>query len=84
MKISVGPWGGLAALLALTIAAAPGGLDSAAVDRRAAEWQPSAHERLWEQIGWEPGLKRALETAKSSGRPVFLFTHDGRLNVGRC
>lgn len=84
MNISVVPGFGLAAVLALTIAAAPGGLDSAAVDKRAAEWQPSAQERAWEQIGWESGLKSALETAKASGRPVFLFTHDGRLNVGRC
>ena len=70
--------------LALTVAAAPSALDSAEVDRRAAEWQPSARERQWEQIGWAGGLKSAMETAKKSQRPVFLFTHDGRLNVGRC
>jgi len=73
---------GLGALLAAAAAASP--LDSVEVDRRAAAWQPSAQEKLWEQIGWASGLKGALETAKSSSRPVFLFTHDGRLNVGRC
>ena len=91
--ITTGGWNGirifsaaggftLCAALALTVAAAT--LDSAAVDRRAAEWQPSARERQWEQIAWQGSLKSALETAKELRRPVFLFTHDGRLNVGRC
>jgi hypothetical protein len=74
----------LGLLAALAVAAAPSGLDSAAVDRRAAAWQPSPQERLWEQIGWSVGLASALDAGKKSGRPVFLFTHDGRLNVGRC
>lgn len=84
MSIQFSLASGFALFAALAVAAAPAGLDSAAVDRRAAEWQPSARERQWEQIGWAGSLKTALQTAKSSARPVFLFTHDGRLNVGRC
>ena len=77
---------GIGACVALTLVlgAAPATMDSAAVDRRAAEWQPSGRERQWEQIGWAAGLKSGLEIARQSARPLFLFTHDGRLNVGRC
>ena len=75
---------GLCAGLVLTFGATAAVLDSAAVDKRAADWQPSARERQWEQIGWTTGLKTALAQAKANNRPIFLFTHDGRLNVGRC
>lgn len=74
----------LCTALVLAIGAAPGALDSATVDQRAARWQPTARERQWEQIGWVNGIVPALEQARKSQRPVFLFTHDGRLNVGRC
>ena len=84
MSVQISVASGFALFAALAVAAAPAGLDSVAVDRRAADWQPSAQERQWEQIGWAGGLKTALETAKSSGRPVFLFTHDGRISIGRC
>jgi len=30
------------------------------------------------------GRGDALRLARRNGRPVFLFTHDGRLGVGRC
>jgi hypothetical protein len=58
--------------------------DSGTVDQRVREWQPTARERRWEQIGWAKDLLTAERLAKTSRRPVFLFTHDGRLNVGRC
>lgn len=77
---------GLGVCLAMALAGTVGAatLDSAAVDARAAQWQPTMRERVWEQIGWEKGLLPALATAKQTNRPVFLFTHDGRLEVGRC
>jgi hypothetical protein len=54
------------------------------IDQRIREWQPTARERRWEQIGWAGGLPEAEKLAKANNRPIFLFTHDGRLNVGRC
>jgi hypothetical protein len=77
---------GLGVWLAIVLSGAAGAatLDSAAVDTRAAQWQPTTREQAWEQIGWEKGLLPALATAKKTNRPVFLFTHDGRLEVGRC
>lgn len=58
--------------------------DAAWVDGRVAAWQPTAHERSWEQIGWAKDIRGAERLARERGRPVFLFTHDGRLGVGRC
>lgn len=54
------------------------------VEQRVRAWQPTARERRWEQIGWARDLRHARRLARESRRPVFLFTHDGRLNVGRC
>ena len=30
------------------------------------------------------GVREAIRLAGKHGRPVFLFTHDGHMNVGRC
>ena len=38
----------------------------------------------FEQIGWAPDLETAMKAAAKSGRPIFLFTLDGRMNSGRC
>jgi len=58
--------------------------DGAWVHKRAAEWQPTAKDRSWENIGWASSLSEALALGKKHGRPIFLFTHDGRLSLGRC
>jgi len=76
---------GFFAVVAATAAlAAPAPRDRAWVDRRVAEWQPTASERAWEGIGWAKDLRDAERLGKEHGRPVFLFTHDGHLGVGRC
>jgi hypothetical protein len=54
------------------------------VAQRVRDWQPTARERRWEAIGWAKDLRGAERLARAARRPVFLFTHDGRLNVGRC
>ncbi len=58
--------------------------NAAWVDQRIEQWQPTAREKRWEGIGWAGSLQEALRLAKTHQRPVFLFTHDGRLNIGRC
>lgn len=70
--------------LLVSLLALPAARDASWVDRRVASWQPTPRERAWEQIGWAKDLRSAERLAKSANRPVFLFTHDGRLNVGRC
>jgi hypothetical protein len=54
------------------------------VEARIKAWQPTVKERRWEAIGWAKGLGPALRLAKAHDRPVFLFTLDGRMEVGRC
>ena len=63
---------------------AAGGRDAAWVAQRVKEWQATEFENRWQTIGWADSILYAERLAKDRKRPVFLFTHDGRLNVGRC
>ena len=58
--------------------------DAIWVDARVKAWQPTPSELAWQRIGWANDILHAEKLAKTHNRPVFLFTHDGRLNVGRC
>ena len=65
--------------------AGPGeGRDAGWIESRVEELQPTAEERAIDRSGWAPDLRTALRLARESGRPVFLFTRDGRFSVGRC
>jgi hypothetical protein len=54
------------------------------VNRRVEAWQPTAEERRFDQIAWAKDIRDAERLAREHDRPVFLFTHDGRINIGRC
>ena len=54
------------------------------IDGRIEAWQPTAEERRFDEIGWAADIREALRLAREHRRPVFLFTHDGRMAVGRC
>ena len=54
------------------------------VEQRVMELQPTAKEKRFDEIGWAEDIRDALRLAKANERPVFLFTHDGRMNIGRC
>jgi hypothetical protein len=54
------------------------------VDQRVRALQPSASDRRFDEIGWAREIVTAQRLARESKRPVFLFTHDGRMNLGRC
>lgn len=54
------------------------------VAARIQELQPTPQERKIDRIGWARSIVDAENLAKQNGRPVFLFTHDGRINTGRC
>ena len=71
-------------LLLLTIPARAGTLKPDEIEQRVALSAPADGERRLDEIGWAPDIRSALKLAKESHRPVFLFTHDGRMAVGRC
>jgi hypothetical protein len=57
--------------------------DFAEIEQRVREWQPTADERRFDEIGWARDLREALRLSRESGRPVFLLTQSGRINLGR-
>lgn len=54
------------------------------VEKRVRDWQPTPAERRFDEIGWTRSIREAQRLAKEHNRPVFLFTHDGHMAVGRC
>ena len=52
-------------------------------DACVAAWKPTAAERRLDEIGWSTDIRTALELAREHRRPLFVFTHDGRMGVGR-
>ena len=58
--------------------------DPAWVEQRIQQMQPTPQERRLDEIGWAKDIRDAERLAQKHGRPVFLFTHDGRINTGRC
>ncbi|HEV3263454.1 MAG TPA: hypothetical protein VG013_41850 [Gemmataceae bacterium] len=56
----------------------------ARVDERLTAWWPKPEEKRFDQIGWAADIRTARKLAAAHNRPVFLFTMDGRVNLGRC
>lgn len=54
------------------------------VQKRVQEAQPTRAERKFDEVGWAKDIRDAERLAKLHQRPIFLFTHDGRVNLGRC
>lgn len=54
------------------------------VRQRVKNWQPTAADRPFDEIGWAKDIRTAERLARENDRPVFLFTHDGHMAVGRC
>ena len=75
----------LAAMLipAVSSSAPAGPHDAAWVDQRIGANQPTPEERRFDEIGWLTDLRSAEKLAKEHHRPIFLFTHDGRMGIGR-
>ena len=57
--------------------------DEAWVKERARQVRES-DTRAWEKIPWVASLLEARRVSAKERRPVFLFTHDGNLETGRC
>lgn len=59
-------------------------LDRDRIDKRIQEIQPTAKELRFDAIGWVSGIREAERLAKENGRPVFLFSNVGQMDLGRC
>lgn len=38
----------------------------------------------WRKIPWTPSLLEARRASEREKQPLFLFTHDGNIETGRC
>jgi hypothetical protein len=74
----------LVATAGATPAVPPAGDPAGWVDQKVAECSPKPQERRFDRTGWLTDIRSALALAKQHNRPVFLFTHDGRMGLGRC
>ena len=74
----------LLVLGAANAAEAPDGDLMARVKKVAEDVAPTPEEKSFDRIGWARDLREAERLSRESKRPVFLFTHDGRINTGRC
>jgi hypothetical protein len=54
------------------------------VQKRVRALQPTRAERRIDDIGWAHGILEAEGLARTLNRPAFIFTHDGRIETGRC
>jgi hypothetical protein len=54
------------------------------VQKTVQDAQPTRSERKFDEVGWAKDIRDAERLAKIHQRPIFLFTHDGRVNLGRC
>lgn len=61
-----------------------GAEDLSWISKRVDEWRPRPSERKFDGIGWLTDIRAGLALAKKNNRPLFLFTHDGRMAIGRC
>ncbi len=78
--VLVGAW---MALLIGGVATAADEDVAAKVDRLVQAWQPVAEERRMDEIAWVEDIRTALRVGKETRRPIFVFTHDGRMGTGR-
>ena len=78
---------GFLVLLSAAALQAPSGSgpadEFARIDRWVQDWQPTETDRKFEQIGWVKDIPSAMKLARQHGRPVFVFTHKGQVNLGR-
>ena len=54
------------------------------IEKRIREIQPTAKELRFDAIGWVSSIPEAERMAKENGRPVFLFSNVGQMDLGRC
>ena len=54
------------------------------VEQKVHDAMPTKAEKRFDEIGWAADIREAERLARRYRRPILLFTHDGRINTGRC
>jgi len=72
----------LAAALAVTTASAAA-QDEASI-RKQIERIKESDTNAWRKIPWTSSLLAARRASEREKQPIFLFTHDGNIETGRC
>ena len=57
---------------------------STAQIQRRAEQIKNSESHAWKKIPWASSLLSARKISIAEKRPIFLFTHDGNIETGRC
>ena len=65
------------------LSAAPVERDEAWVLKEARRVRESDNE-AWRKVPWAATLTSAAKAAKAEGRPMFIFSHEGNIDTGRC
>ncbi len=52
--------------------------------RRRVEQVKQSDGKAWQKVPWVASLPDAIRLAGRENCPVFLFTHDGNIETGRC
>ena len=71
----------LAALAGLCVSA--DSRDAESIQKRI-EAIKDSDNNAWRKIPWVPSLLAARRDSEREKRPLFLFTHDGNIDTGRC
>ncbi|MGH7172397.1 MAG: hypothetical protein ACRELF_03015 [Gemmataceae bacterium] len=72
----------LAVVLAVTAASAAVP-DEASIRKQIARIKDS-DTNAWRKIPWTSSLMAARRASEREKQPLFLFTHDGNIETGRC
>jgi hypothetical protein len=70
-----------AALAVIAVSTVEG--DEAAI-RKQIERIKDSDTNAWRQIPWTASLLAARRASEREKQPMFLFTHDGNMDTGRC
>jgi hypothetical protein len=68
---------------ALALAAGAAERDDAWIAKEARRIRASDTE-AWRRIPWAASLTDAAAAAKRENRPMFVFSHEGNIDTGRC
>ena len=78
-------WRRSALALTLLVLGAAGAADrDEAAIKKQIEALKESDTSAWRKIPWTTSLLAARKAGEREEKPIFLFTHDGNLETGRC